>query len=320
MAKNIDYLRLSVTDRCNLNCLYCAPLERTAFLPRDEILSYEEMTRAVRAFVKMGIRKVRLTGGEPLIKKDLIRVVEMLKGIPRLEDLSLTTNGVFLKEYAARLKKAGLDRVNISLDTLKKEKFASITGEDRFCEVWEGVLESLDAGLNPVKLNVIPMKGINDDEINDFATLTLKYPLIVRFIELFPVNQRSQKYADRYLETSAVKERITCIFREIEETKEIKGSGPARYFRIKGAKGSVGFINGRSGIFCDECNRIRMDCAGRICPCLFSGGTHNLRPFLKGRGSESELLEYIGEILSDKYKYRKDKDNHPQMEMSSIGG
>ena len=320
MEKNIDYLRLSVTDRCNLNCLYCTPFERSAFLSHEDILSYEEMAVAVKAFVKMGIRKVRLTGGEPLIKRDFIRLVRMLKGIPMLEELSLTTNGVFLKDFAVRLKQAGLDRVNISFDTLKKEKFASITGADSFCAVWEGVLASLDAGLIPVKLNVIPMQGINDDEIEDFAALTVDYPLIVRFIELFTANQRSVKYADRYLETSAVKERITSSFGEMEESREITGSGPARYFTIKGAKGSVGFISGRSSIFCDGCNRVRMDCAGRICPCLFSGSTHDLRPFLKGRGSESELVEYIKDILSDKGKYRKDMGNHPQVEMSSIGG
>lgn len=272
------------------------------------------------AFVKNGIRKVRLTGGEPLIKRDIISLVRMLKSIDGLEEISLTTNGVYLKDQAARLKQAGLDRVNISLDTLKKERFALITGVDGFCEAWDGILASLDAGLNPVKLNVIPMKGINDDEINDFAALTIDHPIIVRFIELFPTNQRSRKYADRYLETAVVKERIISSFGKIEEGREIVGDGPAQYFRIKKAKGWVGFISSISSIFCDGCNRIRMDCAGRVCPCLFSGCTHDLRPFLKESGNESELVEYIKDILAVKGGYRKDMFIHPQMEMSSIGG
>ena len=197
----IDYLRLSLTDRCNLNCLYCTPLERGQFLTRGEVLSYEEIVRAVSLFVKAGVRKLRLTGGEPLIKKNIVGLIKMLKRIDSLEEIAMTTNGVYLKDLASPLKAAGLDRVNISIDTLKKEKYKSITGFDYFDDVWAGIKESLGSGLNPVKLNVILMKGLNDDEVLDFARLSFEYPLVIRFIEFFPTNKRSSKLSGALIKT-----------------------------------------------------------------------------------------------------------------------
>ncbi len=322
MEKNIgiDYLRLSLTDRCNLNCLYCTPLQKGQFLSHEEVLRYEEMALAVQMFVKAGVRKVRLTGGEPLIKKDITSLVRMLKNINGLEEIAMTTNGIYLKSMAGQLKDAGLDRVNISIDTLKKEKFKSITGFDYFVDVWAAILESMETGLNPVKLNVILMRGINDDEIIDFVRLIFDYPLIVRFIEFFPTNKRSAKLAHTFIRTDEVKQRIIGYFGAMPETALIRGNGPARYYRIKGAQGAIGFISGCSEDFCSACNRIRMDCSGKIYPCLFSASTHQIRDLLRGFPDKGVMLEYIKEIFKIKYNYSKNTVLIRQLEMSSIGG
>jgi len=317
---NVDYLRLSLTDRCNLNCIYCTPIQKSQFLNREEVLSYEEMARAVGLFVKAGVRKLRLTGGEPLIKKNIAGLIEMFEGIEGLKEISMTTNGVCLKGHAARLKEAGLARLNISIDTLKREKFELITGFDRFDDVWAGIMESLEARLDPVKLNVILMKGINDDEILDFARLTLKYPLIIRFIEFFPTNKRSLKLSDVLVETRVLKEKISAHFGSIDSVSGILGNGPAEYYKLKGSKGAVGFINSSSANFCGSCNRIRLDCAGKVRPCLFCAPTHDLRPLLRGAQDDGQVLEYLKDVFKIKSKFRKDISAKHQLEMSSIGG
>lgn len=317
---NVDYLRLSLTDRCNLNCIYCTPLEKDRFLSREEVLSYEEITRAVSVFVKAGIRKLRLTGGEPLIKRDITDLIKMLKAVGGLRELTMTTNGVYLDALADGLKQAGIDRINISLDTLKKEKFKSITGFDLFDQVWRGVERSLQAGLNPVKLNVIMMKGINDDEILDFARLTCEYPLCVRFIEFFPTNRRSGKFAGLLISSAEVKKEIARHYGISENISGVPGNGPAEYHKLKGSKGTIGFINSSTGDFCDRCNRIRIDCAGRICPCLFSGSIQDIRPLLRGARNDEALLNYIKEAFKMKSQYKKSTAKAQQLEMSSIGG
>lgn len=320
MGKSIDYLRLSLTDRCNLNCIYCTPLEKNHFLSRQEVLSYEEMARVVSLFVKAGVRKLRLTGGEPLIKKNITGLVKMLKGIEGLKEIAMTTNGVGLKDLALPLKDAGLDRINISIDTLDKEKFQAITGFDCFESVWHGIEQSLFAGFAPVKLNVILMRGINDNEVSDFARLIFDYPLIVRFIEYFTTNSRSCRLSQTFIESREIKKRISVCFGKLGHVSGITGNGPAQYYKLQGAKGSIGFISGSSGNFCDNCNRIRLDCAGRICPCLFSRPTHDLRPLLRGGYSQEELLNYIKDVFKIKSGYRKDISMSHELEMSSIGG
>ncbi|MCQ9205314.1 MAG: GTP 3',8-cyclase MoaA [Omnitrophica bacterium] len=322
MEKNItvDYLRLSVTDLCNLNCVYCTPLEKREFLTHQEVLRYEEIARLIRLFIEIGIRKVRITGGEPLIKKNIVALVEMLKKIEGLEEISMTTNGMLLSEYAAQLKKAGLSRVNISLDTLKRDRFKAITGVDSFLEVWEGIQAALAVGFDPVKLNVVPIKGVNDDEIVDFAKLTLKYPLIVRFIELFHTNQRSKKFIESLLSSERTKKLITEELGEIKPSHMIKGEGPASYYKISGSIGSIGFISGSSSNFCHCCNRIRVDCAGRISPCLFSGHIYDTRPLLRSNTQDEKLLEDIKKLLSLKFQYTKYTIKERKIEMSSLGG
>lgn len=317
---DVDYLRLSLTDKCNLNCVYCTPLQRSRFLSRGEVLSYEEIARAVSVFVKAGVRKLRLTGGEPLIKKNIAGLIKMLKRIGALEEIAMTTNAVCLKDLAGSLKEAGLDRVNISIDTLKKEKFKSITGFDYFDDVWAGIMESLRAGLNPVKLNVILMEGINDDEALDFVRLTFEQPLIIRFIEYFPANKRPSGLSAALIKTEALKEKIIGHFGAIKMISGVRGNGPAEYYKLKDSEGAIGFISSASANFCDRCNRVRLDCAGRIYPCLFSGPTHDMKPLLRSAQGDEELLKYIKEAFKMKSRFRKDILTGYQLEMSSIGG
>jgi len=321
MVRKIDYLRFSVTDRCNPNCLYCAPVERDRILPHEEILRYEEITMLVRAFVKAGIKKLRLTGGEPLARKNIVELVSMLRAIDGLEEIAITTNGVYLEGLAYKLKKSGLDRVNVSMDTLRRERFKSITGMDRFEKVWSGVEKAIEAGLSPLKLNVMMMKGVNDDEITDFVRLAVERNLIVRFIEFFPTNTRSDKLAGYLVKNGFVKERIAERFGFMEKVYNIKGNGPSEYYSIADSGGVVGFISNASDNFCRECNRIRVDCAGRVSPCLFSGHICDLRPILRNKKTESELLRTINYIMTIKPRFTKENTEYCDgIEMSSIGG
>lgn len=320
MERKIDYLRLSITDRCNLNCLYCAPKNKDEFLSREDVLRYEEIIILVYAFVQLGIKKLRLTGGEPLVRKNVIELISMLKAIDGLEEISITTNGVSLKNLAASLKNAGLDRVNVSLDTLRRERFKSITGLDCFNEVWTGIEKSLQVGLSPVKLNVILMKGINDDEIIDFVRLALERPIIIRFIEFFQTNRRFHKLNGCLVNNGDVKKKIVEHFGAIKKNSHIKGNGPAEYYSIRDGKGIIGFISNASENFCHACNRIRVDCTGRVWPCLFSGHICNLRSLLRENASQSQLLEAIRNVLLLKPRFRKNQTECYGIEMSSIGG
>ncbi len=320
MNKKIDYLRLSITDKCNLNCLYCTPLERSELLTHDEVLRYEEMTGIVEAFVASGIRKVRITGGEPLIKKNIADLVGMLKGINGLEEISMTTNGVYLSEMAYRLKDAGLDRINISIDTLKEDKYSVITGKDCFKDVWRGINSALESGLRPVKLNVVIMKGRNDEEIPDFVRLTMNYNINVRFIEFFQTNERSEGLVDYYMGTAEIMEKIEADFGEMEPICGVKGNGPAEYYKVRGSKGTIGFISSSSGYFCGQCNRVRLDCAGRVFPCLFSGCVCDLRHLLRRGRSKEEIIMRIKNIFTEKSKHNKKMINSCNVEMSSMGG
>jgi len=316
----INYLRLSVTDRCNLNCIYCNPSKKERFLTKKEMLSFEDIARITKLFTLFGIKKLRITGGEPLIKKDIVTLIGMLREIDSLDELSMTTNGMNLAHMAKALKAAGLDRVNISLDTLKAERFEKITGKDGFRDVWNGIMASLDAGLNPTKLNVILLKGINDDEIEDFIDLIFEYPLIVRFIEYFPTNRRLDEYSDRIITNDTVKKRIMHTYGGIDEGREIIGNGPAEYHTVKGAVGTVGFISSFSTDFCSECNRIRIDSSGRIYPCLFSDEVYNIRDLVKKGASDEVLVEYIKGVINEKPLHIKKNKGVPKVEMSSMGG
>ncbi|HCC48113.1 MAG TPA: GTP 3',8-cyclase MoaA [Elusimicrobia bacterium] len=316
----VEYLRLSLTDRCNLNCIYCTPREKSGYLGHDDLLRHEELARAAGAFVRAGVKKIRLTGGEPLVRKNIVGLVKLLRAIPGLQELALTTNGLLLKDLAVPLREAGLNRVNISLDTLNPATFKLITGSEGLDAAWDGLMASLKAGFSEVKLNVVVMKNINDSEVAEFARLSIDFPLTVRFIEFFPTNERSANLKGALFTTAETKKRIEEVYGPLEELPPAPAGGPARIYRRRGAKGKIGFISGRSGYFCGSCNRVRMDCTGKVYPCLFSPATHDLKELLRGGAPDEVLADYLKKIFLVKSKYRKDSPTAGHIEMSSLGG
>lgn len=292
----INYLRVSVTDRCNLRCLYCMPPEGIPLLPREEVLSYEEITAVVAAAAGLGISKVRLTGGEPLVRTGLVSLVRSLASLKGVDDLSLTTNGVLLKRFASSLKEAGLRRVNVSLDTLRRGRFREITGRDCLRQVLEGLEAARDAGLKPVKVNTVVLRGRNDDEVLDFARRSLEEGWHVRFIELMPLG-RGQAFA--YVPIAEIRERLEALA-PLEPCLPEAGGGPAKYFRYPGAKGTVGFISPVSECFCAECNRLRLTAEGKLRLCLLHDQEIDLRPALRNGASQEELQALLKEAVAFK--------------------
>lgn len=317
----IDYLRLSLTDRCNLNCIYCTPKEKGAHLKHEDLLRHEEITRAAAAFVRAGVKKIRLTGGEPLVRKNIVGLVRLLRAVPGLQELALTTNGMLLKDLAVPLREAGLDRVNVSLDTLHPATFKRITGSEGLDNVWDGLMAALKAGFAEVKLNVVVMKGINDTEAPEFARLAIDFPLSVRFIEFYSTNERSLRLGDVLVTTAETMARIERVYGLLRQVPPGPSDGPARiYTRAGDGKGKIGFISGRSDYFCGSCNRVRMDCAGQIYPCLFSRATHSIKDLLRSGAPDEALDEYIKKVFLVKSGYKKDSPTAGHIEMSSLGG
>lgn len=265
-GRRINYLRISVTDRCNLRCRYCMPQEGIHLARRDELLSFEEIVAIVRCANELGINKVRLTGGEPLVRKDITELVGMLQRECAIADLSLSTNGLLLSHYAEQLKRNGLDRVNVSLDTLNPAKFKEMTRGGELKRVLEGIEAALDADLKPVKINIVMIGGFNEDEVADLAQLALKHnDLIVRFIELMPIGQ-AVKEGLRFIGLDGVKATLEREF-ELIPASRIESNGPARYYKING-RGLIGFITPLSHRYCQSCNRIRLTAKGALRPCL----------------------------------------------------
>jgi len=272
-----DYIRISVTDRCNLRCVYCMPEEGMEFQPYDQIMSYEEIAAVLRVLAPMGVSKVRLTGGEPLVRKDLEALVHMIASIDGIKDISLTTNGLLLPSKAKLLKEAGLTRINISLDSLQEERYARITRGGSVHKVLKGIEAAYEAGLDPIKLNMVLMKGFNEDEIRDFIAMTLDRPLHVRFIEYMPIGHASEEWRDSYLPLSRVKEVCSEAGWEVREEKGPSGNGPSRNMKVAGAVGTFGLIHPVSDHFCDSCNRLRLTADGNIKACLYWSDEFNVR-------------------------------------------
>lgn len=315
----VDYLRISVTDRCNLRCIYCFPSGREDYLPANEILSYEEITDIVKIFSECGIRKVRLTGGEPLVRREIESLIKLIRMIPSISEISITTNGILLGEKLAVLKEAGLDRVNISLNTLQEKRYEKISGYDNFQNVWN----SIDAALKTfeaVKLNTILFKGINDDEIIDFAKITLKFNLCVRFIEYFSTQNEFLNLERRFVPNKVVKEIIEERFGKLLLADDVRGNGPAVNYRIPGAKGSVGFIDSNEGYFCDRCNRLRLSSVGKLYPCLFSPFNINLKEMLRGNLSNPEIMKAMNNLIRKKHNYSKPIKRKYEFAMNTLGG
>lgn len=318
----INYLRVSVTDRCNLRCTYCMPEEGIEFVSHKEILTYEEILHLVRLSVQSGIRKIRLTGGEPLVRKGFVDFLRRLNRVEGLSEVTLTTNGVLLKDYAADIKECGICRVNISLDSLKPDRFLHITGRDLFDTVWEGIQEAERVGFDPVKINVVAMKGVNDDEILDFARLTLEKPYHVRFIEFMPVGEQNGWCSDRFIPAEEIKRLIRTLgaFRPVESNPF---DGPAERFILDGGKGEIGFIAALSNHFCTVCNRLRLTAEGHLRSCLFSEEEIDIKTPLRNGHDDEHLLELIRLAIENKPKDHGQLGQGPRKcirHMSSIGG
>ncbi len=291
-GRRIRYLRLSVTDRCNLRCRYCMPLGGEDHVPHTMVLSYEEMLRIIGICTGRGVRKVRITGGEPLTRKGIVQFIERLSALGGVRDVSLTTNGVLLAGMAGDLKKAGLQRVNVSLDTLDRAKFSHITRVDAFNDVIRGICAAYEHGLHPVKINVVAIRGFNDCEIEDFARLTLRLPVEVRFIELMPVGCITKYPENEHISGREIRERIEERFGELHRLEG--GLGPASMYRIPGAEGLVGIIGALSEHeFCVSCNRIRITARGRLRTCLFSEDELDLLGPMRNGVTDGELERLI---------------------------
>jgi cyclic pyranopterin phosphate synthase len=302
-GRAINYLRLSITDRCNLRCVYCMPPEGIEKRNHGEMLRYEEMLTVVRAAADIGISKVRITGGEPLARLGVVGFVRMVANIPGIDDLSMTTNGTLLARHATDLAAAGLDRVNISLDSLRPARFRRITRRGRLGDVFAGLQAARDAGLVPIKLNTVVIRGINDDEVPDLALHSATLGWHVRFIELMPIGGNVDWTGDPIVPVPEIRARVEAALGPLEPVHGPQGNGPARYYHLAGARasgGTIGFIGARSEHFCARCNRLRLTADGRLRPCLLSDYELDVREPLRAGAGPDEVREILLQAIRTK--------------------
>ena len=309
-GRSIEYLRISVTDRCNFRCLYCMPVAGLEWLPKSDILSYEEIAQIVSQLAPLGLRRLRITGGEPTLRPQLALLIEMLRAIPEIEDISLSTNGVRLPELADSLKRAGLDRVNMSADSLRQDRIKAISRRNTDFDPIAAATAAEETGLSPIKLNVVVMRGINDDEVRDFARLSIDHEWHVRFIELMPVGEMRDLTWDHVVPSEEILHRLEDVAALAPTPGPERGNGPARYFRFPHAKGTVGVITPMSHTYCGSCNRVRLTADGRLRTCLFGDDEVDLRSPLR---SGLPLEPFFRSALSSKPK------EHHLLQMS-VGG
>ncbi|MEN8256487.1 MAG: GTP 3',8-cyclase MoaA [Thermodesulfobacteriota bacterium] len=317
--RTISYLRVSLTDQCNLRCVYCTPAPLSK-LNHGELLTYEELLRVINICVDLGIKKVRLTGGEPLVRKNIGSFIEGLSRISGLEDIRLTTNGVYLEKYGDLLYNAGVRKLNISLDTLKPERFKKITGVDCFKKVWSGIEMACDKGFSPVKLNMVAMRGINDDELVDFARLSLERALQVRYIEFMPIGNSAVWGKEKYIPSAEIIDKLK-VLGELEPVGQRQMDGPAKVYKIPGSKGSIGFISPLSHKFCEKCNRLRLTSEGKLRSCLLSDKESDLKELLRSGASDEQIAELVVQTIVAKpqgHKVVEGENCHGRM--SRIGG
>jgi cyclic pyranopterin phosphate synthase len=322
--RKITYMRISVTDRCNLKCTYCVPsCGTTSNLPYQEILTWEEILRIVRVASRNGLNKIRITGGEPLVRRGVIDFIAELNKIEGLRDIAMTTNGVLLRNHAKDLKKAGLRRLNISLDTFDPQKFALITKGDCFERVWEGIQEAERVGFDPLKINCVVTRGANDHEVVDFAKMTLNRKVQVRFIEFMPVDDWDS-WKKQFVSKAEMIERIEAALGKLHPLHEEQKTGPAVLFKLEGAPGAVGFISAISEHFCATCNRVRLSADGKIKHCLFSESFIDFRDVVRNGGSDEEIEQLFAQVMETKPEgHNIDMGNDSQKfihSMISVGG
>lgn len=300
-GRSITYLRISLTDRCNLRCVYCMPPDGLDWMPQGELLSNDEIILVVQAAAALGIKKVRLTGGEPLVRPGIVDLIQRIASISGIKDIGLTTNGIFLEKLAGALVRAGLKRVNISLDTLKAERFQKITRFGVFDKVWHGILTAEKAGLSQIKLNSVIIRGVNDDELLNLAGLSLSHPWQIRFIELMPIGNTHSwgvgfpTSSERYISVQEMHSRLEVL--GLVPVAAQEGSGPARTFQAPGAPGTVGFISPLGEHFCQSCNRLRLTADGKLRGCLVMPGEISLREALR---KDQCLNEFFLQAVSSK--------------------
>ena len=320
--RKITYLRVSVTDRCNLRCIYCTPVKNLKLLDHTEILSYEEILKVIRIATELGIKKVRLTGGEPLYRKNFIHLVKSVCLIPWIEDVSITTNGAFLKELARPLYKAGVHRINVSLDTMNPLKYTKITSRGCFDDVWEGIQIAEKVGFYPIKINVVVIRGLNDNELPRFADLSVRKPYHIRFIEYMPIGNDINWTTEKYVSSEKMKSTLNTFGPLIKVPPSIH-DGPAERYRFESARGEIGFISAISHHFCPSCNRIRLTADGRLRPCLFADDEVDIKSPLRNGYSHENLKKLFQQAIA-----RKPRRHHAEIlekreglrPMSTIGG
>jgi GTP 3',8-cyclase len=323
-GRKIDYLRISITDHCNLKCYYCKPFSGRSHLKRSEILTYEEMLNVARAAAAIGITKIRVTGGEPLVRKGVVEFCRMLSEIDGLKSLALTTNGIYLAEMAEPLFKAGVRRINISLDTLRPDRFEKISGYNSLPRVLAGIKRAEDIGMHPIKINTVVMRGINDDEIEDLARLTLDKPYQVRFIELMPTDSSAcGNYESLFIPVEEFMKKIHQID-QVQIEPATDSYGPARLCRLPGAVGKVGFIAPISWHFCGSCNRLRLTADGKIKTCLFSQQEIDIKTALRTGATQKDIINIFRQAVAEKpsghHLNAKEHQNACGRAMSAIGG
>jgi len=317
--RRIEYVRLSVTDRCDLRCFYCMPEDHHDFQEPEEWLSFDEIERVIGAFTRLGVNRIRITGGEPLVRRNVTQLVTQLAQLPGLDDLSMSTNAVSLSRHAAALHQAGVRRLNVSLDTLKPERFKTIT-KGRLDKVIDSLMVAKEVGFAPIKINMVMMKGVNDDEVEDMVEFCLEHDFTLRFIETMPMGSSGLEATDHYQDLQEIKQRLQQRYDLIPGF--MPGGGPARYFNIAGSKANIGFITPISQHFCESCNRVRLSADGTLYMCL--GQEHNfpLRPLLRAGISDRELENAIREAVDLKPEKHEFKDKPEQVVrfMSFTGG
>lgn len=322
-GRAIRDLRISITDRCNFRCFYCMPQEAMEWKPKPEILTYEEIIRLAEVFVSLGINKLRVTGGEPMLRRDLESLIERLARIEGVEDLAMTTNAHFLRGRAKALKDAGLNRITISLDSLTPDRFALLTGRNELTQVLDGIDAAIEAGLSPVKINSVAMRGINDDQAVDFARFAREKGVHVRFIEFMPLDNGKVWRREMVVPGEELRRRIDAVY-PLERVKSENLSETARRWRFAdGAPGEVGFINPVTQPFCGHCSRIRLTADGMIRTCLFSAVEHNIKQLLRDGASRDELIDFIAAVVEkkeDRHHINDPEFVQPLRTMSCIGG
>jgi cyclic pyranopterin phosphate synthase len=289
-GRQIEYIRLSVTDRCDLRCSYCLPRGYRNFSEANDWLTFDEIERVIRVFTELGVRRVRLTGGEPLTRHNLAELAARLHALPLVEDLSLSTNGVQLKKHAPALRRAGVQRVNVGLSSLQPERFAAITG-GRLDKVLDGLAAAKEAGMHPIKINMVVMKGINDDEIENMLEFCIEHDFTLRLIETMPMGATGRRAAEHYLELQAVRQRLAETFELVPSV--MPGGGPARYMQVAGTNLKIGFITPMSQHFCETCNRVRLAADGVLYLCLGQNDKVELRPLLRQGVSDGRLEDAL---------------------------